>query len=331
MTVTLLVASERSGSNLLAKMMDAHSRVCGPSPKHILNVLSEAGRYLHPLDESGNWKALIELLLDLLDSRFATWSTKFDLAMLDRMAPPGDMRSLLQGIYAAEAAVHEKEDLFLKEITPYRYMSFINYVFPACRFVYLVRDPRDMALSWRENRAHPGGVVAGALQWQHDQSATLAHYTAMLQEDRVLGVRYEDLVTDPECELRRISEFMRIEYEDGMLAYHEKELTINNAESNPAWRNLARSVMSDNIGKFRSRLTGSELTAVEAICASLMPAFNYIPESDRAARAQLTAHEINSLYMQELRQFPASTSDLEPMTHDIVRARLRARPLTRLF
>ena len=56
-----LVSSERSGSNFITKIMDAHQDFCGPSPTHIIRTL------LHPVAQD-SVASLTTTVLYALDS-----------------------------------------------------------------------------------------------------------------------------------------------------------------------------------------------------------------------------------------------------------------------
>lgn len=69
-----------------------------------------------------------------------------------------------------------------------------------------------MALSWRENAAHPGGLVAGAIQWRNDRAGALPVFGPLAYDRRAVCVRYEDLIQNPEQQLGRICNLLGISY-----------------------------------------------------------------------------------------------------------------------
>ena len=88
------------------------------------------------------------------------------------------------------------------------------------RFVHLIRDGRDVALS-RAGRAlrHAAPMPKVARRWKRRilnaraQGEQLGHY---------LEVRYEDLIVDTEPTLRAVCEFIELPWDERMLAYHER-------------------------------------------------------------------------------------------------------------
>lgn len=317
-----LIASERSGSNLITKMLDAHPEVCGPSPLHILRVLGMEYYRYGDLSVSSNWDVLLDDVYTLLSSDFAKWKSSVTREQIAEMAAPGDLPSLLRSVFENEARANGKNALFIKELWTHKYISFLDWCFPGAKFVYLVRDPRDMALSWRNNEVHPGGVVAGARQWTTDQSSTAVSFGPLHRAGRAIVVRYEDLVSDSSKSLKKICGFLGIDYSDKMLAFHKNQLTQHNADKNPLWKNLSKEVMSDNFNKFKNELTPFEIAAIEVICWPTLRYFGYKPETSVEELRQVKQAQIKEFAEKERQKYPPKS---QVRVHDEIQARLRKR------
>lgn len=72
-----LLCSERSGSNFITKLMNNHSKVCGPSTKHIINPTARNYFRYQPLTNTENWESLIDDILNLFNVKFSIWTTEF--------------------------------------------------------------------------------------------------------------------------------------------------------------------------------------------------------------------------------------------------------------
>lgn len=282
MRFSFLMCSERSGSNLITRMLDAHSCLCGPATKHLLNPVARNAFRYEPLEHPGHWQALLDDIHHLLDADFSQWRRRFSRDDLAALADTGDLPGLLRQVFAEEARSHGKAAVFVKENHVYEFIAFLLIHFPEANYVYQVRDPRDMALSWKNNPGHPGGVCRAARQWQADQQNSLKLYSELRRLGRARLVRYEALISDPEPVLTEVLAMMGLPYEPGMLAYHESELTRANASRQPAWSNLGRAVMADNQRKYREALGADEIRAVESICFHEMQHLGYACEHDKA-------------------------------------------------
>ena len=98
-------------------------------------------------------------------------------------------------------------------------MKQIDRWIPEARFIHMIRDGRDAALS-RFKRIlkdpPPTGVVAE--RWVRKIEGARADGADL----EYIEVQYEALVRDTEPELRRIAEFLELPWDDSMLRYYER-------------------------------------------------------------------------------------------------------------
>ncbi|QGH36973.1 sulfotransferase [Gracilibacillus salitolerans] len=296
------MCSERAGSNLITKMFDAHPKVCGPSPKHILNpVLRNLFRY-KDLNNVRNWEYLLNDIYQLIEVNFSIWKKEFTRTELFDLAPPGEISTLLKNIFNAEALQNKKQHIFIKENQIYQIMTYILTFFPRAKFVYQVRDPRDMALSWKKSTIHHGGVIQAARRWKLDQQQFAKEHFLLKQQKRSILVKYEELITDPEMYLRDICRALDIEYSSSMIKFYQIEETKINANKNIAWSNLSRKVISQNKNKYLDELTEKEIKCIEKICYPEMSFFNYQTEN--------SISELDNITEKELKEFDTIEQEL---------------------
>lgn len=103
---------------------------------------------------------------------------------------------------------------------------------PAAKFIWCRRDPMDVAWSAYRTRFSEGNL------WSYDPSGTaafLADYDAVMEHwstlfpDRILEVRYEDLVTRPDVEIPRMLAFLGLSDDAGTRSFHEADRPIATA------------------------------------------------------------------------------------------------------
>ncbi|MCP4573523.1 MAG: sulfotransferase [bacterium] len=271
---TFLMCSERSGSNLVTRMLDAHRQCCGPAPTHLVRVLAENLHRYGDLSHDSAWRAFLTDAADLLATMTGAWSTAWTAGDLAALTPGRDPGELLRRVFRAEAKVHGKPHLFIKENHLYRYLDFVEQAFADARIVAMVRDPRDMALSWKRSPILRGDVVRAARIWREDQSRLLE------VRDRVGPnvfhlLTYEGLVSDPETRLAEVCAFLGLDYDPAMAAPHRRLDATEAASLTDDWKNLARPVMRDNFAKWRQGLSRTEAAYVERICSSPMTELGY--------------------------------------------------------
>lgn len=309
MSMFFLMCSERSGSNFVTKLMNGHSNICGPSTKHIINPLSRNLFRYQDLSLEGNWNSLLLDVHRLMSVSFTVWKQEFSLDELRRLAPAGDVASLIRNIFNAEAMANGKQHVFIKENQLYEFLPFLLLNFPEARYIYQTRDPRDMALSWKKNPDHPGGVVKAARRWQLDQQNFLKNYSELKRIGRAYHVRYEDLIADPKRYAGEMLTSLGLPIEDIASEFYKDDLTRKNAGLHKAWNNLSKAVISDNKEKYLKELSPEEIGAIEKICYYEMLHLGYTPTLSREEMDIISGEQLEALDAREMGSIKYECSD----------------------
>lgn len=271
-----LICSERSGSNFISKILNAHSQICGPAPKHIFNPVSRNLYRYEPLNIEKNWHELINDIHNLISIEFSYWEKKFTIEELKSAVKIGDIVGLLNYIFESEALANNKKILFIKENKVFEFFPFLLVNYPKAKYVFQVRDPRDVALSWKKNPTHYGGIVTAAKQWKEDQQNSLKNVHILKETNSVFSIKYENLISNTEVVLTNLLSFLSLKFEKEMLNYHLDNLTQKNASMQKAWENLSKSVIEDNFNKYLDELTELEIKIIEKICYDEMTHLGYL-------------------------------------------------------
>lgn len=309
MSMFFLMCSERSGSNFIQKLLNGHNNICGPSTKHIINPVARNLFRYGDLTQKQNWDELLIDIHRLISISFSIWKKEFSLDDLHTLAPIGDIESLIRNIFMEEAKANGKQHVFIKENQVYEFLPFLLLNFPESKYVYQTRDPRDMALSWKKNPDHPGGVVKAAKQWQKDQQNTLKNYTELAKKGKAYFIRYEDLISDSERYTSEIVEFLGLPYDSNIENFHKDELTKKNASMQKAWNNLSQGVIKDNKKKYLKELTEQEIKVIEKICYVEMQYLGYECEFSKDELYKVTENEIEELNKNEIENIPYERSE----------------------
>jgi tetratricopeptide (TPR) repeat protein len=106
----------------------------------------------------------------------------------------------------------------------------IHASLPNAKIVHIVRDPADTALSiWTTHVTRPPEFCCdreniAAMYRQYSRLAE--HWRAIMPADRYLEVRYEDVVTSPETTIKKILEFLELEWSDQCLHPEKGAATV---------------------------------------------------------------------------------------------------------
>lgn len=176
--------------------------------------------------------------------------------------------------------------------TPFyvRKMDVIQEVLPEARFIHLIRDGRAVALSIRDLWFGPDTIEACAEFWvaRIDE----ARRKASALGDRYIEVRYEDLVRDPEPELRRICELIDLDWNDWMVRYYEhvderiaietppQEVApdgrvVSTEERKKIMENVSRPPDPERIERWRTDMDRAERETFEAIAGPRLRELGY--------------------------------------------------------
>lgn len=270
-----LICTERSGSNFITNLVGGFPTVSAPPPTHLFRLFANARSHYGDLARDRNWEILIGDVVENLNAKLGTWRTTVTADELQRQARRRDPFELLRLIYEKEAAADAAAHSFIKENHTHRFAATLANAYADCRFVMMVRDPRDVASSWLRTDSIPGGVREAVDTWETDQREALPVFEALQTQGRVLFLRYEDLIAEPRSQLEVLADFIGIPFDESVFEFYRNTRTQANAARISAWRNTQRPIMQDNAGSYRRTLSQADIRYVELRCAALMRNFGY--------------------------------------------------------
>jgi Sulfotransferase family len=291
----------RSGTTLLRMMLDAHPDMAIPPETHFVPELLKALPKRARPNASHADKAL-----SLLTShrRWGDFGLDADeLGERLRKREPLNAATALRVFYRAYARGQGKKRWGDKTPNYIQSMRKISRHLPEARFVHLIRDGRDAAISRRERAVdEPAGFPWLARRWE--ERILDARKQARRLEGLYLEIHYEELVTEPEATLREVCEFIELDYDPAMLAYHERaeerleEMDRDLPEEDgkaerPAEHRLAGHELTaepprtDRIGRWRREMSPEDVAAFDEIAGDLLRDLGYEVEP-AGARSEAT-------------------------------------------
>lgn len=199
----------RSGTTLLGSILGSHSRCVCPPESHFKTTPLRAGLWK---DDSVDLQAALELIR--IHWRFKLWELEID----PEQAPQSSYVDLLHWLVRAYAQAHNLMGNIWVDHTPenINYAPVLLHLFPNAQVVHLIRDGRAVANSIMPLDWGPNTVIKAAVWWKGIVEQGLALEEAF-SSDRIVRVRYEDLVFEPEQTLARLCDALGLEYEPAML------------------------------------------------------------------------------------------------------------------
>ncbi len=284
------MGTERSGSNLLRLILNAHSRIAVPHPPHVLRYFAPLEAGYGDLSRRGNRARLVDDVRWLLRVHIHPWEPPVDREALIDDADPQDLVGVFFGLYEQFRRAEGMARWGCKSTFALHHVDRLLRHRPDARFLWLVRDPRDVAASSRRSVFSPFHPHRTACLWRDQQQLGLA-LERRLPASCWLRLRYEDLLADPEGSVRSVCHFLGEAFEPGLLGYHRTDAALAAAALSEDWRNAAQPVLQGNAGKYRDDLSPEEIRLVETVAGPLMEELGYPAETDQDATspAGLTA------------------------------------------
>ena len=196
--VLFVCGALRSGTTLFRLMLDAHRDIANPGEMDFLfdHLRKDSS---HPT----GWRYDLQALRN--DRIFR--ASRLDI-------PESDGLDLLQAFLRQ---LKEKACDRILSINLHRHVARAAEILPDARFLHILRDPRDVARSSIQ-MGWAGTLYHGVEHW----IATERDWdTARIASDRVLTLRYEDLISEPEHHLRAVCRFAGCAFDPMMLSYYE--------------------------------------------------------------------------------------------------------------
>lgn len=181
----------------------------------------------------------------------------------------------VRAVFAAYAAKDGKELYGDKTPGSVTQIELLAGLFPEAKFVHIIRDGRAVALSYLERPEWgPETMAEAANHWKNRVRRGRAAGRA-IGPDRYLEVRYEDVVADPETVARKVCDFLGLDFEDGMLRYHEKSKDFIASTKDPeAFKNLSRPITAD-LRDWEDEISRNDQNLFEAIAGDLLQELGY--------------------------------------------------------
>ena len=251
-----VVGVARSGTTLLSAMLSAHSRLdCGPESRFFARYRHLDTKARARVLDPGLWpRPAVDFIASLrnqghpITELFGLQLSEIGEFLLAREPSPAAMLEALTVLHARRAGA-----VRWIEKTPRHLLmtDTLRQLWPEAYIVRIVRDPRDVALSLARMPFAKEFVVGNLVRIDHDDRASRDRIEA---DPRAMSLRYEDLVSEPERELRRICDFIGEDYEAGMLDSRQTAGEV--AAEHEWWKDsVSGPLQTSSVGRWREEMS----------------------------------------------------------------------------
>lgn len=268
-----IVGVHRSGTTLLRYMLSSSSRIYIPPESDFIP------RFFLGRSDAVLSERKVEELLESIFSEYRfvrDWRGERPPAgTFFQQLPAPTPTAFLHRLYAMYAEQNGAVRWGDKTPIYTDYIPLLKQLFPDARFIHIIRDGRDAALSmldkWEEKEFHVD-IFFAARNWVRrirkaradGQKLGPAHYYEL---------RYEDLVSDPEPQLRKVCRFLDEPFDPGMLSHHR---LARSKESAGGFHDAVRSAATTRrVARWTREMDEADRRLFQAVGGALLDELDY--------------------------------------------------------
>ena len=279
----VILGCPRSGTTLLRLMLTSHPEICIP---HEFPLIQKTIEYF-----KDNEKVRPIEFVDFLESysHYRDWGIE----------PDDLVESLRKSVSAPDAyinIVYREYSIKMgnssttwgdKNIGNIALVDEIINLFPSTKFIYLLRDPRDIYASFKTKKwqfyTFPkdkkfliDNPIGGAKIWEY----CINQYNTKFKNNSrsIILVRYDDLIQSPESTLKKIFQFVGKVYSAESLNYYknnEEKQLIPKDRRDIYHENTVKPLDKNRIGSYQNILSKKEITIINQKLFNHLKNYNF--------------------------------------------------------
>lgn len=275
MQPVFMIGMQRSGSNLLRLMLNQLGEIASPHPPHILQRLSPLVDHYGDLSGRGNFYQLADDVCRLVELNPVAWEgVELDRDEVVSRCRERSLVALHGAVYDICARAWGARTWCCKSLANIQYVDEIERYFVKPRYIFLYRDGRDVALSFRKAVVGEKHIYHIAKGWAKVQEVALG-LMDRIGPHRLITISYEELTADPASAGHRLCNFLGAAYTEGMLEFHNTEEAKRAAGSSALWDKLTQPVMQNNTGKFLRESSEDDIRIFESVAGHVLDRLGY--------------------------------------------------------
>lgn len=118
-------------------------------------------------------------------------------------------------------------------------------------------------------------VYTLAQQWREENINHIKSYNKFSLNGNIDILRYEDLLDNPYDEIKRLTNFLNVNFEYNMIDFHIQKESNTEAAKTEFWKNFNKPLMNKNKGKFLNELSKNDIRIIETITSDVIEILGY--------------------------------------------------------
>lgn len=304
-----MIGTQRSGSNLLRLMLNELPHIAAPHPPHILQRLMPLVPNYGDLEKQENFAQLVEDVCRLVELNPVPWEgVTLNRSDIQRRSRRHTLMAVHEAVYRTLAEAWEARSWCCKSLANIAYIPQIEAHFRSPRYIYLYRDGRDVAVSFRKAVVGEKHFYHIAKEWASTQQLALG-MRERIGPSRFFSISYESLTSQPELSMRLLCKFLGVRFNQSMLEFYKSDEARRAAESSELWGNVVKPIMANNTRKFLHDSSEEDIRIFESVAGDVLCALGYkslyVPHSDETIFSAADVHRFG----EENRRFKEEVFD----------------------
>jgi hypothetical protein len=267
-------------------MLNAHPDIIAPPESGFMHWWHK--KYAHWCFADSQNETLVKAYVqDVLSSRkMETWGLTEHVVIdvIDRYSPV-NYAELSECVYLAKATMENRQVSHIVDKNNYyiNHLHDLYAIWPDAKALFIIRDGRDVACSYRELKAVsdqtykprlPVDWLDIAAEWNTNNLNIYHFLSEHVPVNNWLMIRYEDLVNDPKAILKRVCECLQIDFHSRMLEYYH----FNNEPGETIdWKKKTLEAPDiSGIGRYRTHMSVADQLEFNKIAEEGLKLANYV-------------------------------------------------------
>lgn len=263
----------RSGTTLLQLMLHSHPRIAVPPETRFVQYAYRRRRQYGDLREAAARERLARWITTRTDTRFHHLKLDTETTIQEIVAGPPTLGSAIATVFQGYARRFDKPRWGDKRPAYFMHIPELLRMFPNAQFVHIIRDGRDCVGSMKQMPWFTWSSYTAMSIW--GEAINYGRWAQRRYGSHVVHqLRYEDLIADPDVELRALCGFLGEDFAPQMCEPHRIADTA--VPKKKTWHaNTRKELTNTASGAWQQRLEPWEIELCEHVLGSRLRANGY--------------------------------------------------------
>ena len=289
-----VVGHARSGTTLLQMILNNHSNIAIYGEVHFFNPISDLKNLVPNLDSDKNIDDFFQLLTKIRTVHYLPdYEGFFDKVKIKlKKDKTANYETFYKYLLEEYGEVENATRWGDKTTMNVRYLAELLQIFPQAKIIHIIRNPKDVIASKIRVPWSPNSIIINAFKWKID--ILYGRKFAADHKDSYTEIRYEDLVSSPQSEIKRLLNFIDEPFEDAILNFYQKSQEY--VRNEPWKEGVTSPINPKSVGKGDKELSKNQISLIEKIIGKTwFERFNYQLSKSDASIIMLLATALEDI------------------------------------